>query len=162
MARVMEYVPYVGQKKTRTTSSSRVSPPSSSGAAFARWSVVVGATPTSRTSSPRSKLRLHRVATLGGYLLGSSLGRFGQFKISLSSSVCLFDVPLTRCSKCVAIYSFGGRLAATRTGTPSTSSLLISVRWLFAWRHRFLLHHLSRISFIAAVLPPLSFIFRAY
>ena len=62
--------------------------------------------------------------------------------------------------KCVVTCSFGGRLAAPRITTPSTPSLLIYMRWLFAWRRRFLHHHWSRINIFVCG-PSSFFYFRA-
>ena len=77
-------------------------------------------------------------ATLGGCALGSLPGRFGPFVTSLSFKKCLFDVRLTRSPNCVVTCSFGGRLAAPRTGMPSTPSSLTFTRWPSVWhlRHR--------------------------
>ena len=145
-ARAMGYAPSVARSRMLTTSFSRATLPSSYELASAKRLADSGVIPTSPTCLPSSMLPLLATAILDGCALGFSPGRFGTFAISLLFRRCLSDVRMTQSSNCVATCSFGGRLAAPRTGTSSPPSSPISARWRSAWlpRYRLLLLSLTR------------------
>ena len=157
-------VPCAPRLRIRTIFSSTAPLPSYCGRASVKRSADSGAIPTSLTYSRRSMPPPHATAILDGCALGSSPGRFGPFATSLLFRKRLFDVRLTQSSKCVAICSFGGRLAAPRTGAPSTPSSPTFDRWPSAWRPRFRHHRRNLIrldSSVAVFLCVCPFVLRA-
>ena len=144
-------VPCASRLRIRTTFSSTAPLPSSCGRVSVKRSADNGAIPTSPTYSRRSMPPPRVTAILDGCALGSLHGRFGIFATSSLFRKGLCDMRLTRSSKCVAICSFGGRLAAPRTGAPSTPSSPTFDRWPSAWRPRFRHHRRNLIRLDSSV-----------